>query len=96
MNQFQEYVTGQAFALSLSRRMCEAIQFIAINQCAKAAGCAVSMPEHIPIFATLNSLRERGLVEPKAAKLTEAGWLLYPVLEHAGLVATIKRKTSAA
>jgi hypothetical protein len=80
MSKFQEYVTGQAFALTLSRRMCEALQFVATDREGHAA-----LP-NIPQLSTMHALEERGLVERNPWRLSEAGQLLYPLLAHAGLV----------
>lgn len=89
MSQFQEYVTGQAFALTLSRRMCEALEFVKANQFDPGAYRSMST---IPAMSTLHALLERGLVErcEKGWRLSEAGMLLFPLLEHAGLVVEIK------
>lgn len=81
-NQFQEYVTGQAFALTLSRRMCEALEYLMFMSVHVEGYRAVTIVPNIP---TLNALKERGLVD-LPPRLTEAGRLMYPVLAHAGLV----------
>lgn len=79
-NAFQEYVTGQAFVLTLSRRMCEAIEFC-VRQEIHSEGFRIVT--HIPNFPSMRALKERGLVD--GGKLTEAGALVYPLLVHAGL-----------
>lgn len=88
MNQFQEYVTGQAFALTLSRRMCEGLEFFATMDIhvegLRALGFVPNMP-------TVNALRERGLVESQPPRISDAGRLMYPVLAHAGLVTPLER-----
>lgn len=83
MNQFQEYVTGQAFALTLSRRMCEGLEFFTAQEIHVTGFHAIGFVPNLP---TVNALRERGLVESQPPRLSEAGRLIYPVLAHAGLV----------
>ena len=88
MSKFQEYVTGQAFALTLSRRMCEALQFVAMDRDRQGA-----LP-NIPQLSTMHALEERGLIERNPWRLSQAGRLLYPLLAHAGLVEAVPPKKS--
>lgn len=83
MNKFEEYVTGQVFALHLSRRMCEALEFICRMDIHVEA--YKSIPT-IPNLVSIRALEERGLVACGPWHLTDAGKLLYPLLAHAGLV----------
>jgi hypothetical protein len=86
VNMFKEYVTGQAFALTLSKRMCEAMQYLMVE--ALWAGRGFRVVGTIPHSSTINSLIERGLVEriDRNVCLTGPGLAMYEVLVWSDLV----------
>lgn len=83
MSKFQEYVTNQAFALTLSRRMCETLEFVARMDLHPEGYKSLGV---IPGLSSVHALEERGLIEPGPWHLTEAGNLLYALLTHCSLV----------
>lgn len=91
MSLFQDYVTSTAFSLTLSRPMCDAMQYMVGNSIEKKGFRIVG---HIPQLMTMHSLERRGLVVHNGRSekflcmgwdLTEAGEALYPLLVMAGL-----------
>lgn len=89
-NPFADYVTSTAFSISLSRPMCEAMEFFRFEEIAGRGWVIVST---IPAITTMHSLHRRGLVEKyenekgqRNQRMTQAGLLLYPLLALAGLV----------
>lgn len=93
-NKFQDYVTSQAFALTLSKPMCKALEFIYLQ---KFKGVGLQVVTHIPQLASIHALQERGLVVFDGEwKITTAGVLMFAVLEHAGLVKSPGVQSNAA
>lgn len=92
-NSFADYVTSTAFSMSLSRPMCEAMEFWKADSMTRG-GAGFQVVTSFPQVATCHSLQRRGLIEHyvmdergrRSQRLTEAGRLLYPLLVLAGLV----------
>ena len=80
---FKDYVTSAAFSLSLSRSMCEAMEFVLSDSLVNGMRTMGT----IPGLMTIHSLNRRGLVlnNGKCWTLTDAGKLVYPMLVMAGL-----------
>lgn len=86
MSQFSEYVTSTAFSLTLSRPMCDAMEFIMGESVPKTD--KFRFVGNIPSLMTLHSLNRRGLVSHNDKSgwfMTEAGEALYPLLVLSGL-----------
>ncbi len=86
---FEEYVTSQAFALTLSKPMIEALRWQVVKESDEAA------LDDMQLFHGLNlmsftALERRGLVYRHPGKagvrVTEAGHLVYKLLAFANLV----------
>lgn len=87
MSRFKDYATSTAFSISLSRSMCEAMEYI-VRRRAQDAGRGLRPCGAFPLLTSVHSLERRGLAEatPRGWKLTDAGEALYPLLVMAGLV----------
>lgn len=95
---FAEYVTSTAFSLTLSRVMCESIEWLLRKE--MLAGVMHRLGT-IPDLRTLLSLQRRGLAVPRIKfqetrtmfpsgwTLTEEGKLVYPLLVAAGLATPV-------
>lgn len=78
-NVFQQYVTGQAFVLTLSKPQIEALAWCAMSNAGRNAYPGV------PNFVSLHSLRRRGLIV-SARTMTKEGELVLELCRRAGLV----------
>lgn len=102
MSKFQEYVTNQAFSLSLSRNMINALLWYnelhsMLDDIPEEKEFAnerltilhqLSGEYHLTnhFVSAVSALRRRGLVEPNSNRPTQAGRLLIPLLHEAGFV----------
>lgn len=77
--EFQQYVTGNAFVLTLSQPQIEALAWVAMGSKARE-----EYP-NVPNLVSMQSLRRRGLIIwPRM--ITKEGELVLQLCEHAGLV----------
>lgn len=79
---FKNYVTSTAFSLTLSRAMCDALEYLIRS----ALASGFRELQFVPQLTSMHSLERRGLVLSNPWRLTEAGLSVYPLLELAGLV----------
>lgn len=95
MSAFKEYVTSTAFNLTLSRAMCEAMEYMIANSIPTKG---LRIVGNIPQLMTMHSLMRRGLIIHNGRsekflcmgwEMTEAGEALYPLLVLSGLCRSI-------
>lgn len=91
MSKFKDYTTSTAFSISLSRGMCEGMEFLFIRNLQKQTQARGMQPvAFAPLLTSMHSLSRRGLAEHDASvpewRLTDAGHALYPLLVMAELV----------
>lgn len=106
--QFQEYVTGIAFSLTLSKPMCDAMHFF-VNREQQREKNGFQIVGSIPGLMTAQSLERRGLIErqlpatkndflmlPGRWCVTEAGFKVFDLLVLAGLCTNVNGECGVA